>query len=699
MSLTLPSLPEATRLHPSTPEIPFLEDLPALRREWLSLKREADPELKAEGLFSLARRLESRGAGEAAARLYQDLAGSESPAGERARAALEALQGRGDFGARTETYLRHFTQQVTDPAALLAMGVAGSVFRVVRLGALTRFQSAGFSGGMARFGAALAGLGLEAPAFALSAKTGSELLGRPQDWSLAALGRDTAAGYLTLAGLRGGGGLARAGLRALPASLQASPLSRALLGQGGLLGGILLAHSLEASAGLRPGQSAGAALFEGLGTLLHFQVAGRLSRAAFGRNFAAWERGMDLQSEALASQNIRPRSRLDGSGGGFGSFGMAEAFAGIGSGAIPRGTSRPLFSNVVQMSGKAEDGRPPASSQSGTRPAYAAETPSFREAEIFLEGTASPEASLRAFLNELPVPAIAARIKGEDGLLRIVAANSDFISHFGHSERELAQHPLTHYLSIKSAPVVASRLWTMVRGGVFNAALVDFQGRRTLEKVWMSGVVRQVHGQSYAFAFYQPRQANQAEQPAVPAMLKAFQSADGNRALDPDAFGFLELRSALELSLQLTNRDSPLLNHLRRNDLQLRIVGVEAAPIRSLATALERNLSHWAQVLNIPIGRSLYIEQAAGPKEGGSLQLAHSGFGFTLSEGRTSSPSDITQPIATPITPPTPAVDRSSIIQTRGRGQVGGLYERVQKALAGIGPGEDNGGDGKTPRK
>ncbi|HEX5034129.1 MAG TPA: hypothetical protein VFW62_06580, partial [bacterium] len=163
MSLTLAPLSEASRLHSSTPEISFLENLPALRREWLSLSREADPELRAEGLFSLAHRLESRGAGEAAARLYQDLAPNEGSVGERARAALEALQGRGGFGARSELWLRNFTHQVSDPSALLAMGVAGSVFRVVRLGALARLQSAGYGGGLTRFGASLAGLSLEAP--------------------------------------------------------------------------------------------------------------------------------------------------------------------------------------------------------------------------------------------------------------------------------------------------------------------------------------------------------------------------------------------------------------------------------------------------------------------------------------------------------------------------------------------------------
>ncbi len=692
MSLTLSALPEATRLPHSSPNDSFLNSHPALRDELRSLRRETDPELRAEGLLSLARRLERRAGGESAAVLYRELAQSSGPAQGRAFAALEAIQGRGNLGARAEIWLRDFTHQVSDPATLLAMGIAGSVFRVVRLSALARFQSAGWSGSAARFGAGLAGLSLEAPTFALSAKAGAELLNRHQDWSLPTLGRDALAGYLTLAGLRIGGALGRGGLGSLSAPLQASPALRLAFGQGGLLGGVLLAHSLEAAAGLRQWQSAGGALFEGLSTLLHFQVAGRLSRAAFGENFAAWERRIDVQSEGLSFRGAERRGILHGlRNGSLTPFGMT-ALAGVGIAEPLRQAPRPLFSNLMHMSGKDDTGRS-GPSQSGTRPAYSVESPAFPEAEIFLDGVGNSEAGLRNFLNRLPVPATVARIKGEDGLLRIFIANGEFLSHFGYNERELAQHPLTHYLSLKSAPIMAARLWTMVRGGVFKAAVVDFQGRRYQEKVWMSGVVRNVYDQDLAFAFYQPRPEGEFEQPPVPPMLKAFQVADGIRPLEIDSSGFYELRSSLELSLQLSNRHSPLLRQLRQSDLQLRITEIENSPLSSLALPLERNLSHWAQQLSLPPGRSLLIEQAAGPsKEGGTLHFVNAGFSFSRTEGRPPaiSQTEITQRISTasPERTPLPA-----------RPRAGGIYERVQQALAGIGSSEDNGSGGSKPPK
>jgi hypothetical protein len=206
-------------------------------------------------------------------------------------------------------------------------------------------------------------------------------------------------------------------------------------------------------------------------------------------------------------------------------------------------------------------------------------------------------------------------------------------------------------------------------------------------------VVRHVYDQDLAFAFYQPRPEGELQQPPVPPMLKAFQVADGIRPLEIDSSGFHELRSSLELSLQLSNRHSPLIHQLRQGDLQLRITEIESAPLTALALPLERNLSHWAQQLNLPPGRSILIEQAAGPsKEGGILHFVNAGFSFSRSEGRAPaiSQTEITQRISTLGAERTPLPARP---------RAGGIYERVQKALAGIGSGEDNGSEGSKPPK
>lgn len=76
-------------------------------REFLSLGLEQDHELFFEGFFAAARRLEREGKFSEAASAYALLvaAAGERPQGHRARARLEAMSGRGSFGARAEFLL------------------------------------------------------------------------------------------------------------------------------------------------------------------------------------------------------------------------------------------------------------------------------------------------------------------------------------------------------------------------------------------------------------------------------------------------------------------------------------------------------------------------------------------------------------------------------------------------------------------
>jgi PAS domain-containing protein len=644
-----------------------LSAFPNLQREWNSLRRETDAELRDEGTLSIARRLETQGGNELAAAIYQELSRRPGLTQARAGAALDALQGRGELGARAELWFRDFSASVTDPASLLAMGVAGSVFRAARFTALANLRSAGFSGNFARWGAGLAGLSLEAPAFTLSARFGSELLGRPQSWSAEALGRDLSAGYLMLGGLRGVGALGQRTLRTLPLSLQASPLLNFTIGQGSLLGGILAAHSLETAVGLRQRQSGGSALFEGLATLIHFRVAGRLSRAAFGENFAAWERRLDQRSERLAE-----RGPVNGGDGPFAWGSQVElALANVG-GAPPRRGS-PHSSTISQMSANDGSGKGSRPSQSGTRPAVNMDS-SDAAATAFLQGIGNSESGLRAFLNTLPVAATVSRTHGEDGMFRIFAANSNFLRQFGYHERELAERPLAEYCSLREAPVTPARLWTMMRGGVFKAAAVDFEGRRGLQKSWVSGVVRNIYGEELAFTFYEPRAEGEYEAPPVRPELKAFQNVDGARRLQLNASGYHELRSVLELSLQLTNPDSPLLRSLRHNDLRLLIQSEDAA-LPEIVPQLERSLSHWAQRWNLPPGRSLLIEQETrSGTENHSLPLVSGPFGFSNVKDRASFSA---------VAAPTPSALKTPV-------RPGGLLEEVRKALGVVGDRKDN---------
>ena len=347
-----------------------------LRAELRALERETDPGLFYEGLLGLARRQEAAGRVDAAAELYAAVAreaeGTEqaSPLRNRAQAGLDAILGRGAVGPRAEFLLRNLAHQAADPTMLFAMGTAGTVFRMTRLATLSRLASTSSPGfvtqllGAGRV-ASLTGFALEAPAFTLAARLGNEALGRSQDWSGSALGRDVASSYLVLGGLKlagWGSGAIHRRLAGPVGAEQVSPL-RTLFQQGGMLTGIMLGHTLEEHVGLRPRHDGATTLTDSLAMLLQFNVAGRLTRRAFGPRFAAWERGLDLQAETLA-RPPRPSGRSLGLGGAP-VFAMASP-----AGRVPAGPGRGLeawLPNAVLMSSHEGNGdsSPPSS---GPRP-------------------------------------------------------------------------------------------------------------------------------------------------------------------------------------------------------------------------------------------------------------------------------------------------------------------------------------------
>ncbi|MFO1463057.1 MAG: hypothetical protein U1F66_04720 [bacterium] len=270
------------------------------RAELNSLAAEGDAQLLGEGLLNFAQRQERDGRLELAMEAYQAVQTLPVEAlRRRAQQGLDAIQGRGDFGPRAEFLLRNLAQQASEPSALLAMGVAGTAFRVTRLATLSWLAGAGEAGlatrllGAGRI-ATLAGFAVEAPAFSLAARLGNEALGRPQDWGARALGRDLLSSYFVLGGLKLAGGAA--------GSLGAGRprLFQHLIHQGGMLTGILLGHRLEEWAGLRPRQAGATTLVDSLALLLQFHVAGRLSRAAVGPGLGAWEASLEHRAANLA---------------------------------------------------------------------------------------------------------------------------------------------------------------------------------------------------------------------------------------------------------------------------------------------------------------------------------------------------------------------------------------------------------------
>ncbi len=290
--------------------------------ELYELAGERDAALFRESLLSFGARQEQAGRTELAAGVYAALTGGEGPIGQRAQARLDAVMGRGAFGGRAEFLLRRLAQESCEPTALLAMGAASAAFRLTRLAVLSRlaatpsanFLTRGFG---ARALASLTGFAVEATVFPMTGRVANEALGRSQDWSLRAVGRDLASSFIVLGGMKATGWLSGAAFNRLhginPLTGQATRLagfsgfSQQLMPQVGMLGGILLGHRVEESVGLREHVDGATTLVDSLALLLQFHVAGRLSASAFGPRFQAWESGLDRQTELLAQENRRAR--------------------------------------------------------------------------------------------------------------------------------------------------------------------------------------------------------------------------------------------------------------------------------------------------------------------------------------------------------------------------------------------------------
>ncbi len=216
---------------------------------------------------------------------------------EKAEIQLNAILGKGSTGPRAEFLLRQFSEQATDPAAIFAMGAAGATFKLVRLSTLSRLLASPArnlltSGVGARATAGLVGFSAEAPAFTLAGKLGNTVLGRPQDWGIGSIASQTASAAVVLGSLKFVGWGASVGARQLGSSSKIFP-------QAGMFGGILIGHRLETAVGLRDPQDGATTLTDSLVTLLHFNVAGHLTRSAFGEKFHTQQREWDLQSRRL----------------------------------------------------------------------------------------------------------------------------------------------------------------------------------------------------------------------------------------------------------------------------------------------------------------------------------------------------------------------------------------------------------------
>ncbi|MCC6272025.1 MAG: PAS domain S-box protein [Deltaproteobacteria bacterium] len=391
-----------------------------------------------------------------------------------------------------------------------------------------------------------------------------------------------------------------------------------LFQQAFMLGGIVLGHSLEERLGLRPQVVGATTLLDSLALLVQFNVAGRLTHHAFGPRVAAWERGLDAQTEALARENLgilRPRR------GGF-PFGPLPALAAAGP-AVPELGRRPvedllrgLQVHMSKMDEGGMGGRGPEHSAADRAGAVSGVDPNRLDRDIstlLLTAGDNFEAGLRTFIDSQPIATAVARLeRNNNDFGRIFMANRKFTELFGFTEAEAGQHNITYFFNKLSLPFIASRIWGIFRGGIFTPSNMKFRHR---DGSWVeivgSGVIKDVAGHSIAFGFYEPRgEAGRGER-SQKQLLDALSSSNREAPLRSHEGGF-EMESVSELSAQLTRSGSPLLQRALEQDLLVRITNMPwvHAP-ESYNDPLLRYFNLQARKLDFPIGRRVVVEFSA----------------------------------------------------------------------------------------
>lgn len=256
--------------------------------------------------FHFAIREEQSGRTESALQIYSELLkSSHNPQMlNQVHKRKDAAEGRGPWAPRAELFLSRIFRELSDPLTLLTMGIGGAAFRLGRAGMMahltavpsTNFFRYGFG---ARAAAGLFGFMMEAPTFTATGHMAGKILGRPAG----SFGHDLASSLLTLGSLRLTGW---AGTSFYRIAGGAPGLGLYLSGTASMFGGILLSRYGEHWTGLHPLPDDSSALFDSLLMVPQFQLAGMLTRIAFGRKFAAWEHGLDQKAEALARKAAKP---------------------------------------------------------------------------------------------------------------------------------------------------------------------------------------------------------------------------------------------------------------------------------------------------------------------------------------------------------------------------------------------------------
>ncbi len=265
------------------------------RAELVSLALEKNPEVFFSALLHFGQRLQDRGRSELAAELYSKLivAVEGKPLADQAQKKLDALVGRGSAGLRAEILFRNFAEAATDYRMIVPMVAGTAAFQAVKFASL--FRQAG------PFAASGIGFAAEVSTFTLLGRGLMQFSGESVTWGGGSVGRDIARNGFTLGVLKLFGLAARQGKFFGPRSSAAHfelPMQ---------WGGLVSAHRLEESLGLRHKLDDATTLIDALADTISLGVGGALGRKVVaGRGYLELQNQIKRGEDSTKSVGLEP---------------------------------------------------------------------------------------------------------------------------------------------------------------------------------------------------------------------------------------------------------------------------------------------------------------------------------------------------------------------------------------------------------
>ncbi len=231
--------------------------------------------------------------------------------GKKSRERLSSLSDTGTLLDRFEHHAPSFLKSLVDPWSIAGFALGSTAYRWTSTRSLRALLGpwgrkwAGTPLGPRALSKAL-GVNVEAGVFLSISKTGHGLSGIEQNWELRSLGKEYLRTITDLSLIKSGVHLGKLGGKQLTSTFKLSGHGAPqILSTLGAYGGLLLSHPIGIWGTWNSPQSWNQVLENGLVTLLHQQVAGKIADGILHQavpGFRAYREKLEKQAEALSQQ-------------------------------------------------------------------------------------------------------------------------------------------------------------------------------------------------------------------------------------------------------------------------------------------------------------------------------------------------------------------------------------------------------------